>query len=54
MVSKNINLEKIVDKKEIVKLVIKNLKKFSVKDTVAIINKQTNVSKKKKYCTKYV
>ena len=46
LVSKNINLEKIVDKKEIVKLVIKNLKKFSVKDTVAIINKQTNVSKK--------
>ena len=46
LVSKNINLEKIVDKKEIVKLVIKNLKKFSVKDTVALINKQTNVSKK--------
>ena len=46
LVSKNINLEKIVDKKEIVKLVIKNLKKSSVKDTVALINKQTNVSKK--------
>ena len=46
LVSKNVNLEKIVDKKEIVKLVIKNLKKSSVKDTVALINKQTNVSKK--------
>ena len=45
LVSKNINLEKIVDKKEIVKLVIKNLKKSSVKDTVALINKHTNVSK---------
>ncbi len=49
LVSKNINFEKIVDKKEIVKLVIKNLKKFSVKDTVALINRQTNVSKKMLY-----
>ncbi|OUW73833.1 MAG: 16S rRNA (cytidine(1402)-2'-O)-methyltransferase [Pelagibacteraceae bacterium TMED216] len=49
LISKTDNVKKIVDKKEIKELVIKNLKKFSVKDTVKIINKKTNVSKKTLY-----